>query len=98
MGLIKGFGNVFRYWSGASRPKYGNFYCSKCRGRECVVSEIYVSNGFFESLVNIESKKFSVVICLCCKISEFYNCGESDIDEMFKIQSLGQGNNSMASV
>lgn len=90
MGLGKAVGNVLRYWStGPADRQYGNYFCAKCRGRTCVVSEIYAAGSAWAALANIDNRNFCVVTCATCKLSEFYNASAVELDGLFARQVRG---------
>jgi len=48
------------------------YTCPKCGATECKVSGIRTSGNIFTSILNIQNRKFSAVICNNCRYTEFY--------------------------
>jgi predicted nucleic-acid-binding Zn-ribbon protein len=84
MGLGKGISNVLKYWAfGSSGRTYQHYWCARCRGRECVVSEVYTVGSAWAALANIDNKNFCVVTCTHYRVSEFYSASAVDLDDLF---------------
>jgi predicted nucleic-acid-binding Zn-ribbon protein len=49
------------------------YTCPKCGGRKYRLSEIRVAHSLFTQLFDIQSAKYTAIICEKCKYTEFYN-------------------------
>ena len=71
----------------AVRNPTKKFQCLKCGHTKCEVGEIRTSRSFLSSFFNVQSAKYSAVVCSRCAFTEFYQgqvpAGEQAIDFVF---------------
>jgi len=59
------------------------FQCAKCSHNLCDVSEMRATGGFFTKIFNVQSKKFTTVICQRCRYTELYATDSSTLGNIF---------------
>ncbi|MDD5090223.1 MAG: zinc ribbon domain-containing protein [Candidatus Wallbacteria bacterium] len=60
-----------------------NYTCPKCGHKEYEVSEMRATGGFLTKLFDIQSKRFTTVICRQCRYTEFYAADSSMLGNIF---------------
>jgi len=60
-----------------------NFRCAKCGNSSCDVGEFRATGGFWTKVFNIQTRKFSTVICTRCKYTEIYSADSSMLGNVF---------------
>ena len=59
------------------------YQCPKCGHGAFKTSEMRATGGFLTKLFDIQSKKFTTVICAYCKYTEFYAADSSTLGNIF---------------
>ena len=63
------------------------YRCPKCAHETCHTSEIRTARSFLSSFFNVQSARYSAVVCSRCSFAEFYqghvSAGEQAIDFVF---------------
>ena len=59
-----------------------NYECSKCNHRECETDEIRVSGGL-SRFFDVQNKRFTAVICIQCRYTEFYKQDSGALGNIF---------------
>ena len=54
-----------------------NYNCPKCRNTECEVGEFRATGGFLSKVFDVQSKRFTTVICTNCHYTEIYRASSS---------------------
>lgn len=54
------------------RSPTANYRCMKCAHDNFVLSEVRTARSFLSSLFNVQSAKYSAVVCRRCSFTEFY--------------------------
>lgn len=63
----------------ADLTKKHYYKCAKCSHNQYRFSEFRATGGFWTKLFNIQSKRFTTVICEHCSYTEIYSATESDL-------------------
>ena len=68
----------------AARSPSHNFKCMKCGHGKCEVDQIRGTRSFLSSFFNVQSARYTAVICSRCAFTEFYHgqvsAGEQAMD------------------
>lgn len=71
----------------AARSPTQNFKCMKCGHGKCDVDQIRGTRSFLSSFFNVQSARYTAVICRRCAYTEFYqghiSAGEQAMDFVF---------------
>jgi len=54
------------------RSTTANYRCPKCAHQKFIVDEIRTGRSFLSALFNVQSAKYSAVVCRRCSFTEFY--------------------------
>lgn len=60
-----------------------SFRCSKCGHGECEVRELRGSGGFWTKVFDVQSQRFTTVVCERCRYTELYHADSSRIGNIF---------------
>ncbi len=61
----------------------GRYVCPKCNNKTFETSEMRATGGFFTKIFDVQSKKFTTVICQRCKYTELYQADSSTLGNIF---------------
>ena len=71
----------------AQRSPTRDYRCLKCGHEQCELGEIRTARSFLSSLFNVQSARYSAVVCRRCAFTEFYqgqvSAGEQAMDFVF---------------
>jgi predicted nucleic-acid-binding Zn-ribbon protein len=59
------------------------YICDKCGNNAFESSEFRATGGFLTKLFDIQSKKFTTVICSRCRYTELYQADQSRLGNIF---------------
>ena len=59
------------------------YSCPKCSGTQYDVGEIRATGGFFTKIFNVQTKRFTTVICSRCRYTEIYAAESSMLGNIF---------------
>jgi len=59
------------------------FKCAKCENTTCDIDEFRATGGFLTKIFDIQSKKFTTVVCQRCKYTEIYRADQSMLGNIF---------------
>ena len=59
------------------------YVCPKCSHTSFTTSEMRATGGFFTKLFNVQSKRFTTVICAHCRYTELYAADSSRLGNIF---------------
>jgi uncharacterized protein len=62
------------------------YSCPKCSSKTCKTDEIRTTGGFFTSILNIQYKHFTSVICTECHYTELYSLPLKKLGEVLDVQ------------
>ena len=60
-----------------------NFTCPKCKNGSYDVGEFRATGGFWTKIFDIQSKRFTTVICTRCHYTEIYRAESSMLGNIF---------------
>jgi len=60
-----------------------NYTCPKCKNTQCDVGEFRATGGFLSKIFDVQSKRFTTVICTKCQYTEIYRTKSSMIGNVF---------------
>ena len=67
----------------------GNYVCPKCHNTTFTTSEMRATGGFLTKVFDIQSKKFTTVVCDRCKYTELYQADSSTLGHIFDFFTRG---------
>ena len=59
------------------------YSCPKCAGTQYDVGEFRATGGFFTKIFNVQTKRFTTVICSRCRYTEIYAADSSMLGNIF---------------
>ena len=59
------------------------YKCPKCGNSEYDTDEIRATGGFLTKIFDVQSKRFTAVICTRCQYSEFFRADSSMLGNIF---------------
>lgn len=59
------------------------YKCPKCGNNEYDTDEIRAAGGFLTKIFDVQSKRFTAVICTRCKYAEFFRADSSMLGNIF---------------
>lgn len=62
--------------------KKHKYQCPKCGNTDYETDEIRTTGGMISKVLDVQNKKYSVVICKRCKYSEFYKTDSSKLGDL----------------
>ncbi|MHC4594131.1 MAG: zinc ribbon domain-containing protein [Planctomycetota bacterium] len=62
-----------------------NYTCLKCRNTQCEVDEFRAAGGFLSKIFDVQSKRFTTVICTNCQYTEIYRTSSSMLGNIFDL-------------
>jgi len=60
-----------------------NYRCPKCNNRQYRTEKVSTTGGFLTKIFNIQTLKFTAVICTQCTYTEFYRTKSSQLENVF---------------
>ncbi|HMA76975.1 MAG TPA: zinc ribbon domain-containing protein [Candidatus Krumholzibacteriaceae bacterium] len=60
-----------------------NYLCPKCRGTRYETGEIRTTGGFLSKIFDVQSNKFTTVVCTKCRYTEIYKADSSMLGNIF---------------
>ena len=73
----------------AYRPTRFNFRCPKCQNTSFETGEFRAAGGFLTKVFDVQSKKFTTVICSRCRYTEIYQADSSTLGNIFDFFTSG---------
>lgn len=61
------------------------YECPKCGNKHYDVAELRAAGGFWSKIFDIQSKRFSTVICTRCKYTELFQADSSMLGNIFDL-------------
>jgi predicted nucleic-acid-binding Zn-ribbon protein len=65
------------------------YRCPKCGHETCETSEFRATGGFLTKVFDIQSKRFTTVICGRCRYTELYQADQSTLGSIFDFFTRG---------
>ncbi|MHC4105335.1 MAG: zinc ribbon domain-containing protein [Planctomycetota bacterium] len=62
-----------------------NYTCPKCGNNQCEVGEMRATGGFLSKIFDVQSKRFTTVICTNCQYTEIYRATSSMLGNIFDL-------------
>jgi predicted nucleic-acid-binding Zn-ribbon protein len=62
-----------------------NYKCPKCGNNQCEVDEMRAAGGFLSKVFDVQSKRFTTVICTNCQYTEIYWAASSMLGNIFDL-------------
>jgi predicted nucleic-acid-binding Zn-ribbon protein len=62
-----------------------NYRCPKCSNTQYEVGEFRATGGFWTKIFDIQSQRFSTVMCTRCKYTEIYKVKSSMLGNVFDL-------------
>jgi predicted nucleic-acid-binding Zn-ribbon protein len=62
-----------------------NYTCPKCGNNQCEVGEMRAAGGFLSKVFDVQSKRFTTVICTKCQYTEIYRASSSMLGNIFDL-------------
>ena len=62
-----------------------NYTCPKCGNTRCEVGEFRAAGGFLSKVFDVQSKRFTTVICTNCQYTEIYRAASSMLGNIFDL-------------
>ena len=62
-----------------------NYTCPKCGNSQCEVGEFRAAGGFLGKIFDVQSKRFTTVICTNCQYTEIYRASSSMLGNIFDL-------------
>ena len=59
------------------------YSCPKCHNKEYEVSEFRAAGGFLSKVFDVQSRRFTTVICTQCRYTEIYQADSSMLGNIF---------------
>jgi len=59
--------------------------CPKCGNTQCEIGEFRAAGGFLSKVFDIQSKRFTTVICTKCQYTEIYRASSSMLGNIFDL-------------
>ena len=66
-----------------------SYVCPKCGHDTCETSEFRATGGFLTKVFDIQSKRFTTVICGRCRYTELYQADQSTLGNIFDFFTRG---------
>ncbi|MDZ7860433.1 MAG: zinc ribbon domain-containing protein [Candidatus Krumholzibacteriota bacterium] len=60
-----------------------NYLCPKCGGNRYETGEIRTTGGFLSKIFDVQSNKFTTVVCSKCRYTEIYKADSSMLGNIF---------------
>ncbi len=60
-----------------------NYHCPKCQNTQYETDQFRAAGGFWTKVFNIQTKKFTTVICSRCRYTEIYQADSSMLGNIF---------------
>lgn len=60
-----------------------NYRCAKCENTDCEVRELRGSGGFWTKIFDVQSQRFTTVICTRCRYVELFHADSSKLGNVF---------------
>ena len=60
-----------------------NYTCPKCGNNQYEVDQLRGTGGFLSKIFDVQSKKFTTVICTRCQYTEMYRVSSSMLGNIF---------------
>ncbi|MBO07197.1 MAG: zinc ribbon domain-containing protein [Acidobacteria bacterium] len=61
------------------------YTCPKCNQDQYETGEIRVAGGFWSKIFDVQSRKFTTVICARCRYTEFFQADSGMIGNIFDL-------------
>ncbi len=61
------------------------YECPKCKNKHYEVSELRAAGGFWSKVFDVQSKRFTTVICTRCKYTELFQADSSMLGNIFDL-------------
>lgn len=65
------------------------YRCPKCSWEACTTSEFRATGGFLTKFFDVQSKRFTTVICSRCRYTELYQADQSTLGNIFDFLAGG---------
>ena len=65
------------------------YQCPKCGHGSCETSEFRATGGILTKIFDIQSKRFTTVICERCRYTELYQADQSTLGNIFDFFTRG---------
>jgi len=65
------------------------YVCAKCGNDTCETSEFRATGGFLTKIFDVQSKRFTTVICGRCRYTELYQADQSTLGSIFDFFTRG---------
>jgi predicted nucleic-acid-binding Zn-ribbon protein len=62
-----------------------NYKCPKCSNTQYEVGEFRATGGFLSKVFDVQSKRFTTVICTNCQYTEIYRAPSSMLGNIFDL-------------
>jgi predicted nucleic-acid-binding Zn-ribbon protein len=62
-----------------------NYKCPKCSNTQYEVGEFRATGGFLSKIFDVQSKRFTTVICTNCQYTEIYRTSSSMLGNIFDL-------------
>lgn len=66
-----------------------SYQCPKCGHHACDTSEFRATGGILTKIFDIQSKRFTTVICRHCRYTELYQADQSTLGNIFDFFTRG---------
>lgn len=60
-----------------------SYECPKCGNTGCEIGEFRGTGGFLGKLFDVQTRKFSTVVCTNCRYTELYHADSSTLGNIF---------------
>ena len=67
----------------------GSYKCPKCGNHTFETSEFRATGGFLTKIFDIQSKRFTTVICRHCRYTELYQADQHTLGNVFDFFTRG---------
>ena len=62
-----------------------NYKCPKCSNTQYEVGEFRATGGFLSKVFDVQSRRFTTVICTKCQYTEIYRASSSMLGNIFDL-------------